>query len=127
MILDFSYGNPAIARFILQTVSQSAVLVLQSLELLDLHVDTLADLGPLFSVPEGYSGLKELSAKLSWPVAPVHVVQYPLFALIVAHQTTLESLELSQLGHFPEDSKGEMFVLALISLLGQPDTKTMLV
>ena len=123
MILDFSNGNPSIGKFILQTVSQSAAPVLQSLELLDLHVDTLTNLAPLFSSPEGYSGLKELHAKLFWPLAlvdTVYVVQYPLFASIIDHQTALETLDLSQLGDFPDDTQGQRFISALTSLLGQP-------
>ena len=120
--IDFSGGRADIGKFILRKVIQSEDPVLESLELPKLNV--LHVLAPLFSGPEGYSGLKDLQAELSSEAATA-AVKYPLFASIVAHQTALESLDLSQLGQFPKDTEGERFISALTSLLGQPQFKTL--
>ena len=121
--IDFSGGKADIGKFILRKVIQSENPVLESLELPKLNV--LHVLAPLFSGPEGYSGLKDLQAELSSEPATTAAVKYPLFASIVAHQTALESLDLSQLGQFPKDTEGERFISALTSLLGQPQFKTL--
>ena len=121
--VDFSGGETNIGEFILQNIVQSADSVLDSLELPNLRVAVLRALVPLFSAPEGYSGLKVLQAELcsEVQVATTAVTcKYSLFASIVAHQTALESLDLSQLGDFPDDTQGQRFILALTSLLRQP-------
>ena len=132
--LDFSCAldHASIGKFILRTVLQNAIPValLESVELVNLTVNVLSALVPLFSAPEGYSGLKDLHVRLTWigfnvvyAIAKTTLVQYPLFASIVDHQKALESLDLSQLGYFPRDTEGERFIVALISLLGQPQFK----
>ena len=124
--LDFlsALQHASIGKFILITIFQNAIPVLESVELINLSVNVLSALVPLFSAPEGYNGLKDLHARLTWIgfnlVAETTLVQYPLFASIVDHQKALESLDLSQLGYFPRDTEGERFIVALISLLGQP-------
>jgi len=115
--VDFLRPDAGIGNFILRTITQSTVPTLQSLELSNLR--GLSALVRLFSAPEGYKGLKDLQAELHFE-ATKSFAQYPLFASIVAHQTALESLDLSQLGQFPRDSEGERFISALTSLLGQP-------
>ena len=115
--VDFLRPDAGIGNFILRTITQSTVPTLQSLELSNLH--GLSALVHLFSAPQGYSGLKDLQAELHFE-ATKSFAQYPLFASIVAHQTALERLDLSQLGQFPRDSEGERFISVLTSLLGQP-------
>ena len=122
--LNFEWPETAIGHSILRTVTQSAVPTFKSLELSNLHMDSLSVLVPLFSGLEGYSGLKDLKAELHFKTQNLSA-QYPLLASIVAHQTALESLDLSQLGQFPKDTEGERFILALTSLLGQPQFKTL--
>ena len=124
--LDFSDAleHADVGKFILRTIVRNEILVLEAVELVNLSANVLFALIPLFSLPEGYSGLKELHARLSWSgvniVAGTTVAQYPLFASIVSHQKALESLDLSHLGYFPRDREGERFIVALISFLGQP-------
>lgn len=96
--LDFSDAleHADVGKFILRTIVRNEILVLEAVELVNLSANVLLALVPLFSLPEGYSGLKELHARLSWSgvniVAGTTVVQYPLFASIVSHQKALRVL-----------------------------------
>ena len=47
-------------------------------------------------------------------------MHYPQLVSIIAHQAALESLDLSNLGPFPQNTEGKDFILALTSLFGQP-------
>ena len=123
--LDFSRGDPYVGTVILQTVLQSVVSKLQSLELLNLHINALSSLVPLLSTPECYSGLNDLHAELRTAATTSAVHNYHVFASLVTHQTALESLHLSQLGHFPMNAVGDRFIFTLISLLAQPQFKTL--
>ena len=119
--MDFSWDSPLVdlGKFVLQAVSQRTVPALESLEVPELHINVLSTLVPLFSTcnPDSYSGLKDLKLDLGRTTTMMH---YPQLVSIIAHQAALESLDLSNLGPFPQNTEGKDFILALTSLFGQP-------
>lgn len=119
--MDFSWDSSFVdlGKFVLQAVSQRTVPALESLEVPELQISVLSTLVPLFSTcnPDGYSGLKDLKLDLGRTTTTMH---YPQLVSIIAHQAALESLDLSNLGLFPQNTEGKDFILALTSLFGQP-------